>query len=355
MTLLPSGHLVVNSGGSIQLLKSEYSQPFTTSPNPEIAHIYQLDTDKAICVSSRDHRDTSLLDLETMKTLANHRDELDKLDEQSAPRFLCTSIKKDTAILCHKRVDGFALKRYTISHTSPVLEQSSPRPAILGTLSPSGTTLVTVHSSGDPSRGLDLDSCVWVAVGRDESLHDSTAAFMGIRPFTSETHFYIEKCKVFSSPTITSKHASLHPQESDVIPKTTTSEQPEVRHTSPRVQKPVTQRLNHTPFSTTNSEGQSRTGVHHEEYYIRKTFSLKTFEHYIETEEVSEEEILVMYALDESLEWVVDSESRRVCWLPPGYVTGTEHGHCFVGSSIVTAGQDGIVRKLTFRDPTSDS
>ena len=360
MTLLPSGHLVVNSGGSIQLLKSEYSQPFTASPDPEIAHIYQLDNDKAICVSSRDHRDASLLDLETMKTLANHRDELDKLDEQSAPRFLCTSIKKDTAILCHKGVDGFALKRYKIGHTSPIWEQSSPRPAILGTLSPSGRILVTVHSGGDPSERLDWSLCFWMAAGRGRKLHNSTVAFQGTRPpsriaFTSETQFYIEEREVFSSPTITSKHASLHPQESDVIPKTTTSKQPD-RHTSPRVQKPVIQRLNHTPFSTTNSEGQSRTGIHHEEYYIRENFSLRTFKDYIEMEEVSEEEILVIqpYALDESLEWVVDAESRRVCWLPPGYVTRNENGYCFFGSSIVMAGQDGIVRTLTFTEPTSD-
>jgi hypothetical protein len=69
------------------------------------------------------------------------------------------------------------------------------------------------------------------------------------------------------------------------------------------------------------------------------------------------EEILPVhpYALDDNLEWVVDAKSRRVCWLPPGYISGIEDGHFFVGSSIVMGGQDGIVRRLTFRNPSSDS
>jgi WD40 repeat protein len=61
------------------------------------------------------------------------------------------------------------------------------------------------------------------------------------------------------------------------------------------------------------------------------------------------------YALDKGLEWVVDAKSRRVCWLPPGYVSGIDDGYFFVGSSIVMAGRDGILRKLTFREPRSDS
>ena len=62
-----------------------------------------------------------------------------------------------------------------------------------------------------------------------------------------------------------------------------------------------------------------------------------------------------LYGLDENLEWVVDAKSRRVCWLPSGYISGIEGGHFFVSSSIVMAGEDGILRKLTFRKPRSDS
>ena len=72
---------------------------------------------------------------------------------------------------------------------------------------------------------------------------------------------------------------------------------------------------------------------------------------------LSEESVLSThpYELDENLEWVIDVESRRVCWLPPGYVSGIANGHFFVGSSIVMAGKDGTVRKLLFREPRSNS
>ena len=112
---------------------------------------------------------------------------------------------------------------------------------------------------------------------------------------------------------------------------------------------------------------------HHEDHYVRRTFNL--VRHYCDTgdrcvqtthgpmrysyriEKVSKENTLTVhpYALDKNLEWVVDTKSRRVCWLPPGYVSEIENGHFFVGSSVVMVGQGGIVRRLTFRDWDSDS
>ena len=44
------------------------------------------------------------------------------------------------------------------------------------------------------------------------------------------------------------------------------------------------------------------------------------------------------YALDKNLEWVVGAKLRRVCWLPPGYISGVEDGYFSVGSSVVVAG-----------------
>jgi len=110
----------------------------------------------------------------------------------------------------------------------------------------------------------------------------------------------------------------------------------------------------------TDSEGRFCAGGCHKELSIRETFFLKDIGSHLEIEEVSVEEILPApqaypYALDDNLEWVVAAKSRRVCWLPQGYVSGIENGHFFVGSSIVMAGRDGIVRKLAFREQSSDS
>ena len=53
------------------------------------------------------------------------------------------------------------------------------------------------------------------------------------------------------------------------------------------------------------------------------------------------------YRVDDSHEWVV-SGSQRICWIPPGYIGSTQASHCWAGSSLVMAGQDGTLRKLTF-------
>jgi len=372
VNLLRGGHLVVSSGESIQLVGPEYTQMSGASQDPGIAHVYQLDDSKVICGLSKDHRDVSLLDMETMKILGTHRVDFDQFDPSFAPRFLCASINEDIAILRLRTPDGFALRRCKIGSLSPVWEELSSRPVLLGSLSPDGHYLVTVSGDEDLDGNGDWELCFRSVLDGDV-VNDNDVPFIrkGTPPskiaFTSQSQFYTEERRVFSTPprdedqpsdyedhhaqttstpSITSNHPPLHPWP---IPRTAMSEQTELRHIDSGVREFVTQRLDETPFSTTDSEGQSHAGVHHKEYRVRKTFFLYTF-----PEEEPGEEILPVlhpYSLDKNLEWVVDAGSRRVCWLPPGYVTGVENGHFFSSSSLITAGQDGIVRKLTFREP----
>jgi len=51
--------------------------------------------------------------------------------------------------------------------------------------------------------------------------------------------------------------------------------------------------------------------------------------------------------VDDSCEWVVRG-SERICWIPPGYIGSLQASHCWTGSSLVMAGQDGTLRVLTF-------
>jgi len=57
------------------------------------------------------------------------------------------------------------------------------------------------------------------------------------------------------------------------------------------------------------------------------------------------------YAVDANCEWVLDAQSRKICWIPPGHLRRENHGHFWVGLSLVMAGEDGVVRKLSFREP----
>ena len=57
------------------------------------------------------------------------------------------------------------------------------------------------------------------------------------------------------------------------------------------------------------------------------------------------------YTLDANYEWVVDVESRKICWISPGDLRRGDGGNFWAGSSLVMVGGDGIVRKLTLKDP----
>ena len=57
------------------------------------------------------------------------------------------------------------------------------------------------------------------------------------------------------------------------------------------------------------------------------------------------------YDVDDTCEWVV-SDSKRICWIPPGYIGSVQPSYCWAaGNSLLMAGQDGRFRVLTFREP----
>jgi len=364
MAILQSGHLAVGSGETIQLLEPEYVLPLKASLGREIVHVYQLNDDQAIHASSRDHRSVKLLDPWNMQILANHHVELDGLDASVAPRFLCASIDTDQhiAVLRLRRLNMFSLKLHTVDGLSLSEEEElseeelSERPVLLGALSPSGSTLVTVregprlYEGGADQWELCVNKVLGGKKGRVLAFpHLPRRDLDGKLPskivFTSEAQFYVE-----GDPEDDTKYDT----EDHNIPTPLTSTMPkqlEVLHANPLVHMFADDEMT---ISTTSSDNQFRTGVRHnlKERRVRKTFNF-----YLKIEEVSREEIPTTnpYTLDENLEWVMDAKSRRVCWLPPGYVSGIGDGQFFVGSSIVMAGKDGVVRRLTFRDPSSDS
>ena len=57
------------------------------------------------------------------------------------------------------------------------------------------------------------------------------------------------------------------------------------------------------------------------------------------------------FTLDENCEWITDAESRRICWISPGNLRRGNGGHFWAGLSLVMLGDDGVVRKLTMREP----
>ena len=66
---------------------------------------------------------------------------------------------------------------------------------------------------------------------------------------------------------------------------------------------------------------------------------------------LSEPRPIPPYILDVNYEWVLDAKSRKICWIAPGDIRKGNGGHFWAGLSLVMLGDDGVVRKLTFKDP----
>ena len=56
------------------------------------------------------------------------------------------------------------------------------------------------------------------------------------------------------------------------------------------------------------------------------------------------------YDVDDAREWVVAS-SKRVCWIPPGYIGSGQRNYCWAGNALVMVGEDGTLRAIRFREP----
>ena len=78
-------------------------------------------------------------------------------------------------------------------------------------------------------------------------------------------------------------------------------------------------------------------------------------EHYTLTQgkpaPLSEPQPTLPYSLDANCEWVLDAKSRKICWISPGDIRRGDGGHFWAGLSLVMVGDDGVVKKLTFKEP----
>ena len=66
---------------------------------------------------------------------------------------------------------------------------------------------------------------------------------------------------------------------------------------------------------------------------------------------LSEPRVESPYTLDANCEWVLDAESRKICWISRVDFRRGSGGHFWAGLSLVMVGDDGIIRKVTFEEP----
>ena len=342
--LLRSGQLVVNVGESIQVLAKDRARP-SSDPEHNISHVYPIDNGKAIRASSCDHERVYVLETETLfrRMVGTHQ-----FDRLFMPRLLCASIDQRVVIFSFPggnwtlfRLLNSLFMRY---HGWKALFL---QPVLFGALSPNGEKLVTVMVDESRSGVEKWELCVReVPSGKILSSITQAGGPPSNIAFTSETQFYTEHRPIRTSPEAEYYFEAEDGFETDSGDTASTTSSPSCYF---EAEYDIT-----SIISSASSEALPHTEDRDRDRYVRTTFTLARAPHGHGIREVAKEEVMrarQYYSLDQNLEWVVDAASRRVCWLPPGYVTGEENGHFFSGSSIVMAGKDGIVRKLTFTKP----
>lgn len=306
---LGCGQLAANHGDHIQVLATEHSRTLDSSEQ-KLSYVCPLDDGKAIGALSQDFMDIHVLGVETNGTLSRHSIEL-SCDPPFPPHLLCASINRGVVIFSLQNGPEPTVQVVSLNDHHLIWEAPLERKTVLGALSPDGEKLILVMEGEDLSGDGVWEVCVReMSNGKILSSIIQTGGPPNGVVFVSETQFYTEHLLSPSTP----------PPETECL------------------------------FEA-KSDFEENFGD------VRTTFVLTHGPDGYDVRKVLEGEILrrrPYYALDENLEWVVDAKSRRVCWLPPGYVTGKENEHFFVGSSIVMAGQDGVVRRLTFKEPRSD-
>jgi WD40 repeat protein len=324
---LGHGRLAVNLGDSIQILATRQARsPESLEQRISSVYLLTLRDGKAICTSSWEPLDIYVLDMETMETLSHHAIEFD-YHTPFPPRPLCASFDQNTTVIFSLRNGrGHIVQLVSLEGPRLIWEAPVSQDAVMGALSPDGGKVIIVVKSGSLDGDGDWELCVREMTGGKLLSSISQAGEPPSKvEFVSETQFYTEHLRVRESS----------------IP-------------SPEPESKVDFKGGSGGISP--AKPKVRCQDRHLDCNIRTTFTLTDACNGCNIQKVSKEEILRVrpYALDENLEWVVDARSRRVCWLPPGHVTGRENGHVFIGASLFTAGQDGIVRKLTFREPCSE-
>ena len=282
-------NLVAQTKDSIQIFSTGVLMSSEARNDPRVSHIYPLGTNYIICVL-QPTRHLAVLELETLREL--------RRDDQTLPfGSLLTNELRTLQLFFFRGVNTkldipAAMRAWWVGNPLPegikVVDQDEPR--LLYGLSPTCTSIATVNTN---SRRRELRI--------NDTRHGDILARLLLKGpnlgeardliFDSETRFYLE----------------IEGPENIRIPYDIIASS-----SDPRYQYTIT-------------EGKAM--------------------------DLSEIRAMIPYTLDANCQWVLDAQSRKICWISPGNLRRGCGGHFWVGSSLFMVGGDGVVRKVSFREP----
>ena len=292
---LPNGTIAATFAGSgVQLLSVEGEYDAYQPPTYLPLTVHSFDEGRIIAILPTKRDRIVLLELACMSNLLAIPAQNTPTTSTDRTHVLCASLENRMAVCCSDEWDRRCLQLWQFDRGLPLWTVELSRFPSIGGISPRGTRIVTFH---------DLDNqtfvCVWDA--RDGQL-EAQLRTGPIHPlditFDSEERFYLHDdthrvpyvVSLSRNPTL---NLLFYPSE------------------------PVT--LSH---SITSSERLPLVGGSRGRFF----------------------------GVDETCQWVI-SDSKRICWIPTGYIGPVQPSYCWIGNSLIMVGQDGALRKLTFREP----
>ena len=290
---LPNGTVAANFARSgLQLLNLDQGNAVSQRPTALALTVHPFDEDRVIAVLSANRDRIMLLKFATMSPLLT----IPVGDTHTIPTtrtaILCASIRNLAAVYCFKEGEKEYMQLWNPGRGLPNWTAEIDGLPSTGGISPSGTRLITYKAAR---------ISVWDALnGRLQAQSPVSHANPFDITVLTESKFYIHDGSHRVDYLVSSSDSrDLHysPSELFTPPEIVTRSYSVVRQGNPfKIERP-------------------------QERY---------------------------YDVDETREWVI-GDSKRVCWIPPGYIGSAQSSHCWAGSSLVMAGRDGMLRKLTFR------
>ena len=318
ISTFPNGTVVAKvTGSGIQLLSLD--EGYTPPQQLSALTVHALDRGNIIAVSFSNPKHVTLLESPIMSPLLTIHVSPIKGIPIDRSTILCASLQHRVAVQHIEHLNRTILRLWRFGGKTPEWDHRINGCRAVGGLSPSGSRLVVLHEVNHT-----IEVRIWdVRNGELQAHRQITTTHPHTQPlgveFKSEERFYSQHdtyrilCVIFSSK---SKPAASSGPVATSQPDT--SSDTSLESDAPVEPMPLRQRFRN-----------------------RLTIRFK---------ELAPSGQLGRYCnLDDTQEWVT-CLTKRICWIPPGYIGSNNDGHCWVGNTLFMVGHDGILRRLIFRE-----
>ena len=337
---LPNGTVIANfTSSGVQVLSLDDGHPPSQRPSISTLTVHAFDEDRIVAVLPTSRDRVVLLDQAKMSellTIPAHKGNPFPVDRAN---ILCASLANHVAAHYFQDSGKWYLQLWKFGVFDPRWTVETNELPSAGGISPDGTRIVTFHDVYPPR--------TYVSV-RD-ARHGGIEARIKVKPTLLPYDITFDSAEKFYS-----HHDTFR------IPFVVSSPEPRDRHRPPYRSASSDDSLSEQRvpyFSASNDDSSSES----ENYLSSRTRIIRTSNAGSSSKSVTLSHRIILqrgqpltgppqkrcYDVDDTCEWVV-SGSKRICWIPPGYLGSVQPRYWWTGHLLVTAGQDGTIRWLAF-------